>query len=786
VRPRVRIWCWLWLLALAALAGLAGLRLRGGGAIQTDLLAMLPETERNPVAEAAVRALSRATGDRAVFLLGSAHADPAGADPARADPSAAAARAFAQALAGSGAFSQVLGQVPPLDPGLLTRFYGAYRFRLPAPERPDPDLRRRLETRLASPMGGLPGLDPAADPLGEFQAFLAGLPLNSLRLEVADGLLVIRSGAARYILVTATLKGSAFDPAVQRASLAAVAAAEAGLRAAHPEVEVLRTGALFYAADARSSAEWETGLISWGSLAAIVASFLLVFRSARHLLLGLACVAAGLVAAAAATLLVFGKLYLLTLVCGASMLGVAVDYPFLYFAHHLGGGPGWDARAALRRLLPALTLGWGTTLLGYATLGVAPFPGLRQMAVFALAGLTASFLTVVLALPDALRAPVPARPRLLAALDRLLAGWLERWRRPGWRRPLLLAGLLLLAATLRLRVDDDVKGLIQPSGQLLAQERRIRELTGLSNSGRFFLVEGADEGAVLAREEALRGRLAGLLAQGELEGLQAVSAFVPSPGRQAGALALRERQAPALDRALRELGFRPEVIARQAMDRRAAAGQPLTVAAWLGTPFAIPFRHLWLGATAHGTGSLVYPAGPAPSPRLRAAAAGLPGVVLVDKAESVSALLGHYRRLADGALGLAVLLVWLMLLRWYGWRRGSAILAPALAGMLAALGLLALAGMPLSLFNTIALVLVLGFGVDYAVFLGEAGGQTAPALLGVLLASFATLLSYGLLAFSHTPALRGFGLTLGAGVLVATLLAPLALLVPAGPELAEP
>ena len=55
------------------------------------------------------------------------------------------------------------------------------------------------------------------------------------------------------------------------------------------------------------------------------------------------------------------------------------------------------------------------------------------------------------------------------------------------------------------------------------------------------------------------------------------------------------------------------------------------------------------------------------------------------------------------------------------------------------------------------------------------GPRPAPALLGVLLASFATLLSYGLLAFSHTPALRGFGLTLGAGVLAATLLAPLAL-----------
>jgi len=769
VRLLMRLRAWLWILALAALAGLGLVRLQGGRAIQTDLLAMLPETERNPVAEQAIRVLAQATGDRALFLVGSGHGEPVRIK--------AAARAFARSLAGSGGFGQVTGQLPPMDPGLVTRFYGRYRFRLPLAgdeaRVDDPAvLGRRVQARLASPMGALPGLGPAEDPLGSLEGFLAGLPLNSLHLGVEDGLLTLHAGEGLYILVSATLKGSAFDPGVQGQSLAAVAGAERAL-APWPELEVLRTGAVFYAADARTSAEWETGLISWGSLAAIVVLFLLVFRSARHLLLGLACVAAGLVAATAATLLVFGRIHLLTLVCGASMLGVAVDYPFLYFAHHLGEGPGWDARAALRRLLPALLLGLVTTLLGYATLGVAPFPGLRQMAVFSMAGLVASFLTVVLVLPDPLGRPAEARPGLMAAMDRALARWLRLASRPGFRWCLVLAGVLLLVATVRLRVSDDVKGLIQPSGWLQAQEGRIRELTGLSNSARFFLVEGPGEADVLAREEALRARLEPLLRQGELEGLQAVSQFVPSPGRQAEALAVRQRRMPALVRALVDLGFKPETVAGQIRDLDASAGQPLTVAAWLAQPFALPFRRLWLGPTVHGAGSMVYPMGSCPSAALRAAASGLAGVSLVDKAESVSGLLGHYRRLANGALALAILLVWLMLLRWYGWGRGSLILAPSLAGILGALAGLALLGMPLTLFNTIALVLVLGFGVDYAVFLGEAGDRTAPALLGVLLASFATLLSYGLLAFSHTPALRGFGLTLGLGVLGSTLLAPL-------------
>jgi predicted exporter len=360
----------------------------------------------------------------------------------------------------------------------------------------------------------------------------------------------------------------------------------------------------------------------------------------------------------------------------------------------------------------------------------------------------------------------------MAALEHGLAGWRERLGRRGWHIGLALAGAVLLAGAARARVDDDVRALIQPSGRLQAQERRIRELTGLSSSSRFFLVEGPDEAAVLEREEALRARL-DALAPGELDGLQAISAFVPSPAAQEAALAARKRQAPELDRAMRELGFRPQALERQARDRRDAGGRPLTVADWLATPFAAPFRHLWLGATGRGSGAMVAIDGPAGSARLRQVTAGLPGVSLVDKAGSVSALLEHYRRLANGALAAALALVGLMLARRYGWRRGAAVLAPTLAGMLAAVGLAGLMGMPLTLFGTIALVLVLGFGVDYAVFLAEAGQQSTAALLGTLLASGSTLLSYGLLAFSHTPALRGFGLALGTGVLVATLLAPL-------------
>ena len=81
------------------------------------------------------------------------------------------------------------------------------------------------------------------------------------------------------------------------------------------------------------------------------------------------------------------------------------------------------------------------------------------------------------------------------------------------------------------------------------------------------------------------------------------------------------------------------------------------------------------------------------------------------------------------------------------------------------------AGIPLSLFSVLPLVLVVGLGVDYAIVLYSEDNAVA-ARNSVFLAASSTLLAFGLLALSSTPALHIFGLTLllaMASVLVTTV-----------------
>jgi len=162
---------------------------------------------------------------------------------------------------------------------------------------------------------------------------------------------------------------------------------------------------------------------------------------------------------------------------------------------------------------------------------------------------------------------------------------------------------------------------------------------------------------------------------------------------------------------------------------------------------------------------------PALLPQLAALSDGLEGVRWVDKTAEVSDLLGRYRvamtwLLVLGHVAVFVLLWWR--LRGRAWRASL----PAVIASGLAVAILGYMGQPFQLFTVLALVLLLGIGVDYGIFLLEHDGDPS-AWLAVVLGAASTWLSFGLLGLSATPALRAFGLTLLFGVLLVWMMAPL-------------
>lgn len=744
---------WAWALALLlTAAALALAAWQGRVRVNTDVLAMLPKDERRPEVEQAFAALARAGEGRVIVLLRAGQNSEAAMDRFIATVQQQAPGLTLRHQVSGSQQADWLRFFAPQQGALLTEAQRRHLQTAPAGE-----LAQLALQGLMQPVG-LPRVGRwADDPLNTLGQWLAERAQAS-QVRALDGRLRVADADGDWLLALIDSGGSAFA----LSSNARIAEALAAARAAVPEATVLTAGVPLYAHAAAEQAQREMHLIGLGSLLGVFALSWFAFARIRPRLLVLLSVGSGLLAAVAATLAVFGELHLITLVFGASLVGVAENYASSHYASRIGEPP---ARrfALMREQLPTMALALATTLAGYALLVTTPFPGLRQVALFSAAGLAAAFVSTWLWFPRLDAGAVPERA-LTRAMGRLWRRWPALTRRGAWLGGVAIAAVLALAAW-RGQADDDIRLLQNTPPALLRDQLEINRLLDLPSPAQFFLVGGASEAELLQREEALKARLAALPG---VAGWQAVSDWVPSPARQAADAALLHRRwAEAAPLVAAQLG--QPLPAAAANESRA-----LTVAPWLAAPVSEAARHLWLGRGADGQWHSVVMLRGVERGALPQLAALADGAQLrwVDKVADVSELLARQRLrmgavLAAAVVAVAALLVWRLRAAW--WR---ALLPTLLAGALA-LAAPALAGQPWQLFHVLALLLLLGVGVDYGIFLlAQPSRRDLRGFVSITIAAASTWLSFGLLALSGTPALRAFGLTLGLGIALAWALTP--------------
>ncbi|EKB29788.1 MMPL family transporter [Aeromonas dhakensis] len=730
--------------------------------INTSLMDLLPHESRSDLDPALQQGLLQQLDRQLVWLLSL----PAGQD------GHAAATFWAQQLGELPALSRIKGYQPELAPA-----WQRYLHEL-AWQRLDPASRARLAGgaegwsqwvlgQIYSPFGGVSRAEWQSDPLLLTRAGVLAEARGPMQLK--DGWLVSRDKAGRdWYMVRAELDLSAFDIQRNQALLSELAGAEQRLAEAYPGAELLRRGTLFYSQHASQLAQQDISTIGLGSMVGVILLIWGVFRSTRALLLSLLPIGVGLMWGLGTVLILFGEIHVFTLVISSSLIGIAIDYAIHFLCERRLHGDDETPHQTRLKLLPSLSLAVLTTLIGYGLLWFAPFPGLQQLAVCALAGLFSAFITVLCLFPR-WAGPLPTRPLWG---QRWLQGWLLAWQ----QRPLLRIGLplccLLLAALgiSRLQVDDDIRRLQPLPVALQGQEQRIQALTGQQGGMQGLLVTGADGEQALQRLERLDGQLAELQQRGALQAFVSLARWLPSLARQ-------QEDAAAIRALL------PEVVSRLK-----AAGLPLqppvrephwlTPAAWLASPVSEGSRLLW-HALADGRVAIWVPlVGVEDESALTALAAAEPGVYWQDQRSQWSQLFAHYRIKLAELLSVAIALVALLLWRRMGAARAARVLLVNLIALAMGLALLAACGQPLTLFGVLALSLIFGIGIDYGLFFAHSGNGVArqsSTLLAILLANLTTQLAFGLLALSHTPAIAGFGLVLSGGIFTAFLLSPLVL-----------
>ncbi|WP_250460483.1 MMPL family transporter [Microbulbifer litoralis] len=745
--PKLRFAVWFAVAAAYALA--AAVRYQSGW-LQTDILTLAGDAERSPVAAAAQQKLNRQLQGSVLWMLVSAQGD--------GDTLAAATQALAEKLRVSAAitgleyrwadstrFENEWTLLFPLRQQLL-----AGRDRKLLEEQPQQLVERQLAA-LYGPESA--GLDLQRDPFAIFRHYFSSGP--QLDAQLYGEIPVQQNGEQLFTLVQSTAAPVALGGRIRTPLLQLRSELQSWAR--ERKLTLLTVGAPLHTEYAAAGAQREIRLIGGLSIAAICVLSLLVFRSLRPLMLSVFAIGCGIGGGIAAVIALLGQMHILAFVFGTTVTGLAIDYAFHFVCNRMRPVHGRD-----RDILPGLLLGLVSSCLAFFALALTPFPLLQQMGVFVGAGLIAAWLTVVLLFPTLLK--LRRRPlALVECLPRL---------RPS-RYFIALALLLVFGATMLPRIEfgDDLQLFYTPPQFLAADEDRLNRLLPSRPESAYFLVRGEDWQQLLAREWILARALRAKRDSGALDDFQALSQrFPPQRVQRADWQLLHDFYGSAsVEGFYTRLGYSAEEARALLADLRRPFRQ-LTLPEWLEVA-GRQYSDLWLGCDKGGCASIVRLYGLHQSPLLNES---IDGVQLVDPPRAIAAVMSQQRDLLLRLLPLVLVVVSVVVALRTGARRALAIVGLPLAALVGTLGIVVLGGAAINLFHVAALLLVFGIGVDYAVFSQLSGpGERSHTLLAIAMAGVTTLLGFGLLALSATPAIADFGLALAVGTILTLSLATL-------------
>ena len=770
----------LWLLFVVATAGVT-LRTH----YVADLSAFLP---RSPSAEQAVLLDQLRSGIAARLVL-------IGIEGGTPEQRSAASLQYAKALRASGAFDAVhngdnsqfeaTGKFLFDHRYLLSPAVDANRFTVEG-------LRAGIDeatSLLGTPAGSAIKSVILRDPTGETIRMAENmLPSQAPK---SDGGVWVSRQAPRAVLI-ATTRADGADLDAQERALQLLNTSFAPFEAQGLKLVVSGSGSFAVASRAQIKSEVERLAIAGG--VAIVGLLLLAFGgSLRTLFTALLPVATGVLGGIAAVSLVHGNVHGITLGFGTTLIGEAVDYA-IYYLIQARSAPGAAAGAGAQRWIvaswPTVRLGLWTSVCGFAALLFSGFPGLAQLGLFSIAGLTAAALTTrwvfTRLAPDG--APGMGLRRHLGHA----VGWcttvLPRLKVP-------LAALTLLAVVVLVWLPSpwrgDLSSLSPVGAARMKLDADLRADLGATDAGTLIAVSAADEAGALVQAELVGTRLDKLIDSGALAGYESPARVLPSPALQM----LRRNALPdaaTLTTRLAEATVDGPLPAARLggfiADVQAARSQSvLTRTSLKETPLYGALDALLVPGSGERPWRALLSLQPGAKTidpaALRSALADVPGARVVSIKPELDALYARYLHEAGlqallGALAVCVLLA----LHLRSARRLWRIALPVASAVLMVLAALSAAGVALGILHLVGLLLTVAIGSNYALFfdqirdLQDCQLASAPlaidndTLASLALANLTAVISFLLLAVSSIPALFAIGQVVAPGIALSLLL----------------
>ncbi|MDR0494536.1 MAG: MMPL family transporter [Treponema sp.] len=597
------------------------------------------------------------------------------------------------------------------------------------------------------------------------EALLGSSLLSGGNLSLKEDVLAAEKDGIWHILLRMTLAPGAVSVSGGKNVIGKIYAASSALKESLPGLELYFSGIPFHSYESSSGAQNEISFISTVTLIIILALFLFVFRSPLPVIASIAAAGVSIGTAAASALLIFREVHIITFVFGTTLIGTCVDYAVHYFVHWKGNPALKDGAGIRSHIAKSIIMCVTSTEICFFAFLLAPFPILKQFAVFSMAGLLSSFLTAFFVYPR-LKMPKDEKRYFQFFKGKFFPHiiGLPQTARVIIVVILALAGLTVVIANFSsVKIKNDLSSLYTMSPTLLESEKRAAQVMNYGSPGWYFIVSGAGPEETLEREEQLAARLEEEIARGSLGSFLGTSVFAPSIKTQQKTYEAMKALLPLVPSQFEYLGFPPEYADSFYHELSAAATRYCLPE---DCPSQAGVGNLWMerGGNCY---SCVLPLHPAVDETVfRAIAGEFEFVHFINKAKDIGRDLDTLTMTMMIFFFAAYLVISVIICRVYPWRDSVKICAAPPFLALTALAVLAFNKIPLGFFSAAALILVFGLGLDYIFYMVEKKREETARLtrLAVVLSFLTTLLSFGALALSSFVPTRIFGLTVSAGL----------------------
>lgn len=522
------------------------------------------------------------------------------------------------------------------------------------------------------------------------------------------------------------------------------------------------------AVETRASIEKVVSKLSVFMTILLVVVFAVAYRNLPLLLLAAIPLLSAVIVALTVTQIIFHEVHGIVLAFGITLLGVCLDYPLHFFSHlRVDEKPAFS----LKRIWPTLFLSGVSSVLAYLALIGSGFDGLNQLAVFAACGLTVALVVTRYLLPHWVSV-ARVRPRLWALNINLSAK-----QKAGFATLLLCLPVLLIVQTERVW-ETSIDAISPIPASARESDRQLRHDLNVPEVSHVFMQTGENIEEVLQASENINQQLVELQTLGIISSIWSPSQILPSAHRQRQrqqALPTEQQLSSNVQAALTGLPFKSSaftpwiesVVAShdlKLIDYNAIKSTPLAGILQQGL---FQYDELWI--------STIRISGIRSNVELNHWLNQHPEVKAshVEVKRATEHLLVEYRiSTFERFLGVVMLLSVILLIWSRSLKHTLWILLPVSIGMLSAFAMPLLMGTAINIFHLLALLLVLGMGLDYSLFFNRAGGdelEWKQRFHAISISALTTSSAFLVLAFSSVPVMAAMGQVVATGVFMCFL-----------------